>query len=298
MFRFSMRSVVVSLLTFLGAIGFIACSSVEKHEHAQTGERKPASHSWANYHWARTTPQFTLKLGNNMTTAAWNGHLLQATSDWNSPEIFGATSTPVLLSIVNGRGGKRCSAVTGTSQVCNGKYGRNGWLGLATIYASGDHITKGSAKMNDTYFEMAKYNNPNERLHVVCQEIAHTFGLDHQSEDGSSQNSCMDYFSNTGANATSALSTRPNAHDFEQLNTIYSHLDSTTTVAPMAAEQNLADDVTDDPKTWGEWVREASTDRGAYYQKTTSTGVRIITHVYWTEERAAKCRHCDHREEH
>ena len=57
----------------------------------------------------------------------------------------------------------------------------------------------------------------------MCQEVAHTFGLDHQSEDGSSLNTCIDYFSNTGANAGSALSTKPNPHDFDELNTIYAH---------------------------------------------------------------------------
>src|SRR5713226_9660833 len=148
---------------------------------------------------------------------------------------------------------KRCHMVAGTTQVCNGTFGNNGWLGLATInLASGTlHITQGSAKMNDTYFNTATYNNPNERLHVMCQEVAHTFGLDHQSTDGSSQNSCMDYFSNTGANAGSALSVKPNAHDFEELNIIYAHLDNTTTVAAMAALAASASEVTNDPNSWG-----------------------------------------------
>ena len=86
----------------------------------------------------------------------------------------------------------------------------------------------------------------------MCQEVAHTFGLDHQSTDGSSQNSCMDYVSSTGANAGSTLSTKPNAHDFDQLNTIYAHLDSGTTVAAVAAQVQAAQgranvDIGDDP---------------------------------------------------
>src|SRR5207249_1331178 len=144
-------------------------------------------------------------------------------------------NTPVITAIVAGTSNKRCSMVAGTTQVCNGRYGNNGWLGLATINITGTHITRGSAKMNDTYFNTATYNNPNEREHVMCQEVAHTFGLDHQSTDGSSLNTCMDYFSNTGANAGSTLSTKPNAHDFEELNIIYQHLDSTTTVAASMA---------------------------------------------------------------
>ena len=153
-----------------------------------------ATHSWGGYHWARTTPQFTLKMGDNLTSADWKLRLAQASSDWN------AGNSPVLTAVVAGTSKGRCGMVVGTAQVCNGKYGNNGWLGLASInITGGTHITQGSAKMNDTYFNTPTYNNPNERQHVVCQEIAHTFGLDHQSEDGSSQNTCMDYFSNTGA---------------------------------------------------------------------------------------------------
>ena len=166
-----------------------------------------ANHAWGNYHWARTANPFTLKLGDNMS-AAWKPLLSQTSSDWNSPALVGSTS-PLITAIVAGTANKQCRMVAGTTQVCNGSYGRNGWLGLATINISGSHITQGSAKMNDTYFSTATYNNPNEKLHVVCQEVAHTYGLGHQSEDGSSQNSCMDYFSNTGANATSTSASSP-----------------------------------------------------------------------------------------
>jgi len=259
-----------------------------------------ANNSWGGYHWARTTPQFTLKLGDNMTTAAWKGHLAQTSSDWNSG------NSPVLTAIVAGSANRRCSMVAGTTQVCNGKYGNNGWLGLASINITGGvHITQGTAKMNDTYFNTATYNNPNEKLHVVCQEVAHTFGLDHQSTDGSSQNTCMDYFSNTGANATSTLSTKPNAHDFEQLGLIYAHLDSTTTVAAIAAAAiagasrgagGVADvDVTDDPSSWGHLVSQSASGRSSTYARNNWDGSQTVTHVYWTIEAASKCPGCDHR---
>src|SRR5215813_11776679 len=95
--------------------------------------------------------------------------------------------------------------------------------------------------MNDTYFNTSFYNNPNEKLHVMCQEIGHTFGLDHQSTDGSSLNTCMDYFSNTGSNANSTLSTHPNQHDYDELVTIYTHLDSFTTIAAATAVSSHSD---------------------------------------------------------
>src|SRR5438105_11315619 len=211
-----------------------------------------ATHSWGAYHWARTANPFTLKLGDNLTTADWKGHLAQTSSDWNSG------NSPVITALVGGTSNKHCSMVAGTTQVCNGRYGNNGWLGLASInITGGTHITQGSAKMNDTYFNTATYNNPNEREHVMCQEVAHTFGLDHQSTDGSSLNTCMDYFSNTGANAGSTLSTAPNRHDFDELNIIYQHLDSTTTVAANTAPAASNSEVTDNAETWGQRISQS-----------------------------------------
>jgi hypothetical protein len=251
-----------------------------------------ANHSWGGYHWARTSNPFTLKLGDNMTTADWKSHLAQTSSDWNSG------NTPVITAIVaGGSRNKRCPMVAGTTQVCNGTYGFNGWLGLASInIVDGTHITQGSAKMNDSYFDTATYNNPNEREHVVCQEVAHTFGLDHQSTDGSSLNTCMDYFSNTGANAGSTLSTKPNAHDFEELNIIYQHLDTFTTVAARAtAPASAASEVDDNPNSWGQLVSQSANGRSSTYEAFEKNGSKTVTHVFWTREAAAACPSCDHR---
>ena len=257
-----------------------------------------ADHAWGNYHWARTASPFTLKLGDNMS-GSWKSYLAQTSSDWNSPELVGVGNSPILTAVAAGSAGRRCRAVAGTSQVCNGSYGKNGWLGLATIRISGDHITQGSAKMNDTYFSASPYNNPNEKLHVVCQEIAHTFGLDHQSEDGSSQNSCMDYFSNTGADAGSTLSTKPNAHDFDELNLIYAHLDSTTTLAASATQPSASNGVHhDDPKSWGIHRSQSANGRSSIYEMDHGNGNKTITHVLWTRETAARCPSCDHRYDH
>lgn len=261
-----------------------------------------ATHSWGPYHWARTSNPFTLKLGNNLT-GDWKTYLAAASSDWNSPTTFFWSGPQVLLTaVVTGSSNTRCRMVSGTTQVCNGAYGNNGWLGLATInIANSVHITQGSAKMNDSYFNTATYNNPNEKLHVMCQEIAHTFGLGHQSETGASLNTCMDYFSNTGSNAGSKLSTTPNAHDFEQLSSIYSHLDSTTTLATSSASKaaNPSEvDITDDPQSWGRLVRQSANGRSSEYERNNRDGSLTVTHVYWTEEAAERCPSCDHRYEH
>ena len=92
-------------------------------------------------------------------------------------------------------------------------------------------------KNNDFYFGgnshyQYPYNNTAEMQHVICQEIGHTFGLDHQDESGSSRNTCMDYHHNTSASDTK--STHPYQHDYDELATIYNHLDSTSTVGSAA----------------------------------------------------------------
>ncbi|HEY1043713.1 MAG TPA: hypothetical protein VGE60_07620 [Telluria sp.] len=281
-----MRKQIFQRLAGAVAVGLVCAS---------TAQVALADHAWSNYHWARTTPQFTLQLGNNLTSADWRGHLSQASSDWNNNG-----NTPVLTAIVGGStNSKKCAMVAGTTQVCNASYGARGWLGLASINISGGHITQGTAKMNDTYFSTATYNNPNERLHVMCQEIAHTYGLAHQSEDGSSQNSCMDYFSNTGANAGSTLSTKPNAHDFEQLELIYNHLDATNSYAALGsgstATRRSDIDITDDPSSWGQLMRQSENGRSSTYERNNKDGSITVTHVTWTNEAAEKCPSCDHR---
>lgn len=282
-----------SLATLLTGFALVALPSISY-----------ATHSWGGYHWARTTSPFTLKLGDNLTSADWKAKLAQASLDWNNPQTFQTTS-PVTTTIVSGSAGSSCSMKTGTVQVCNKTYGKNGWLGLASInITAGIHITQGSAKMNDTYFNMSQYNNTNERLHVMCQEIAHAFGLDHQSTNGSSQNTCMDYFSNTGVNAGSTLSTKPNAHDFEQLNTIYTHFDSTTTVAASALTTSFAQksdndaEETDDPNKWGQLRSQSHNGRSSTYERFNKDGSQTLIHVYWIEDVAKNCPRCDHRYDH
>jgi hypothetical protein len=271
---FSRRTLAVTLVA-LAAVTFAAVAY--------------ANHSWNGYHWARTSNPFTLKLGDNLTSADWKSHLRQTSSDWN------AGRTPVQTTIVAGQSSSRkCSMVAGTTQVCNGTYGFNGWLGLASINVSGSHITQGTAKMNDSYFNSSTYNNTNEREHVMCQEVAHTFGLGHQDESGKSLNTCMDYFSNTGANAGSTISTKPNQHDFDELNTIYAHLDSTTTIAAASASSQ-ANEVTNEPYSWGMLVSQSASGRSSVYEREHTDGTKTLTHVYWAAETAERCPGCDHR---
>ena len=227
-----------------------------------------ATHSWGGYHWARTSNPFTLKLGDNLSSG-WKPYLATTSSDWSAnPSVIypGAGIVQVLqTTIVPGSSfKKRCGAVSGRVEVCNGSYGNNGWLGLAQIWLSGGHISQGTVKVNDTYFNLAQYNNPAEKNHVMCQEVGHTFGLDHQDTSGASLQTCMDYSSDPS-------SQHPNKHDYEELGIIYAHLDSTTTVSAAATSpgngkaQRVRDDL---------WVEDLG------------NGVRKFTFVYWVDRHA------------
>ena len=180
-----------------------------------------ADHSWGGYHWARTSNPFNLKLGDNVS-ATWDSYLATTSSDWS------ASSTLLSTTVVAGKTKpKVCRATSGRVEVCSERYGANGWLGIATVWASGTHITKGTVKVNDTYFNTSTYNTPAWRNLVMCQEVGHTLGLDHQDEDFGNPplGTCMDYTSDPTPNQ------HPNQHDYDQLEAIYEHLDSTTTIA-------------------------------------------------------------------
>src|SRR6266852_7570112 len=188
-----------------------------------------ANHSWGGYHWARTSNPFTVKLGDNVSSA-WDSYLATTSSDWSASSVLNTT-------VVAGSAKPRnCRPTSGRVEVCDANYGNTGWLGVAQIWISGGtNITQGTVKNNDYYFGSStyQYNNDAEKLHVICQEVGHTLGLDHQSTDGSSLNTCMDYYHNTSAADT--LSTHPNQHDYDELGIIYGHVDSSTTVAASPA---------------------------------------------------------------
>lgn len=231
-----------------------------------------ADHAWGNYHWARTANPFTLKIADNMSSN-WDSYLASTTVDWNLSAVLDTT-------VVAGKANPRtCKPAAGTVQVCNSKYGNNGWLGIASVWVSGDHITQGTVKTNDTYFNTTTYNTPAWRNLVLCQEIGHTFGLDHQDEDFSNTplGSCMDYSNDPAQNQ------HPNAHDYEMLETIYAHLDTTTTVqqTPISRGQDIDHA---NRAEWGKSIRTTSDGRGALYLRDFGNGQKVFTFVVWANE--------------
>ncbi len=229
-----------------------------------------ASHSWGGYHWARTANPFTLKLEDNVG-GAWDSTLVTSSKDWSLSSVFDTV-------IVAGRTDPRkCRPTAGRVEVCNSKYGNNGWLGIASVWVNGSHITQGTVKVNDTYFTTPTYNTIAWRNLVLCQEIGHTFGLDHQDEDfyNAPLGTCMDYTVDPTPNQ------HPNQHDFDMIETIYSHLDTVTTIfSSKASAVSAVDDIdTSNPSERGKIIRKSKDGRSIVHERDLGKGNKVFTFV-------------------
>jgi hypothetical protein len=224
------------------------------------------THSWGGYHWARTANPFTLKVGDNVKSQ-WDSILNTTISDWSQSTVLDLTK------VTGAAKGRNCRPNAGRVEVCNGAYGNNGWLGIAQIWVSGGvHITQGSVRLNDTYFNTSTYNTTAWRNLVSCQEVGHTLGLDHQDENFNNANlgTCMDYTSNPGTNQ------HPNQHDYDELVIIYTHLDSTTTVGSLTNGYANA-------SGWGELVSSSASSHSSIYRLDLGNGQSVLTHVIWAQ---------------
>lgn len=268
-----------------------------------------ANHSWSGYHWARTADPFTVKLGNNLSSV-WQQYLQNTSSDWSRSTVLDTT-------VVAGQSTKRCRPTAGRVEVCDSNYGNNGWLGLAQVWVSGSHITQGTVKLNDTYFNTSTYNTFAWREMVTCQEVGHTFGLDHQDTNFNNTNlgTCMDYTNDpTGTAGTNGTLSNesPNQGDYDELLCIYDpasagktlsttthsctgtgHLDSTSTLGqttngsahmpPAMNEIDLAG-----PEQWGHVIRGSRAQGHELYELDFGAGNKIYTFVTWANDKAVK----------
>lgn len=121
------------------------------------------AHQWGSWHWNRYGSPVTVNMYN---TASYRTEASKAINDWNNNTIL---YTPQLGSHTY-------------VHVFDGNYGANGWAGLASLESvSGSHILHAHARINYYYSMSSGYKQG-----VFCQEVGHTFGLDH-----SNTGSCM-----------------------------------------------------------------------------------------------------------
>ncbi len=202
------------------AIGIVALG-------ASTAKALSITPSWNGYKWARTG-DLAIKTVNN-TTSIWQPYFSAAITGWSQAgmiDLVPVTGTP--------KSATGCSAVFGTIQVCNASYGFNGWLGYANVWTSGGFIVQATVKLNDSYYASAKYNTSAWRMSVMCQEVGHTIGLNHNNGVKTDVNTgtCMDYSNNPAGGGTwGAANLAPGEMDFAGLNIIYKDLNSTQLTA-------------------------------------------------------------------
>lgn len=276
-----------------------------------------ASHSWGPYHWSTEKLPLQLVVGDNLTIGSpWDtGYFLRdyVITPWNrgcegdvggtldscrgaqpSGEAGKISSQVELNPVSSNKDPSTCFPTLGRVEVCNYTYGDNGWLGIAQIWTKGPHIQQAVAKLNDTYFNQAPYSANDWRALVICQEVGHTFGLDHQDENFGNPNlgTCMDYTGIPGGTSpddpNNPANVYPNYHDFEQLILIYhTHTPSGggsgggkggkgKPEIPPAMYENL-----NDRAKWGVLRRETNNGRTALYDRDLGGGQRLFTFVIW-----------------
>ncbi len=183
-----MQRTRLRILGILFAVGLVLGTAVQLY----------AAHTWGCYKWAWPTGQGTLNLPYKTVSLLTNRDYTLA---YNRSRDAWNTAPPIYLYAVT----------TGEKLTWYARnYGFNGWLGLATIYINGCTITKGNSKLNNSYLKFASYNQT-AIDHVGCQEVGHTFGLDHNRSETTT---CMnDTILTAGANI--------NQHDKDLLKIMY-----------------------------------------------------------------------------
>ena len=85
-----------------------------------------ADNVWGDYHWSRQEAKFTLQLGDNVDSN-WDTYLVNSINGWNTSTVITLEQT------AGGTRPRRCKITKGRVEVCNAKYGFNGWLGIADL---------------------------------------------------------------------------------------------------------------------------------------------------------------------
>jgi len=256
-----------------------------------------ADHAWGKYHWNLSTNDTLanpLKLGDNLSIAAWQEGLAGASFDWNASVLKNAVAA--------GTSNANCDPTLGQVEVCNGAYGENGWLGIAQIWVyrgKDGHIAQAIVKLNDTYFALPQYGTPAWKNFVMCQEVGHTFGLNHQDENFTNTNlgTCMDYTNDPDGTLFGQLNNEhPNSHDHDMLQSIYAHLNEPSSGGPgngggkgnggggsKGKPASVGSVALNTPAEWGQAVAQDAQGRNSLYVRNLGSGIEVITHVLWAE---------------
>ncbi len=176
-----------------------------------------ADHSWNGYHWGSDNLSPSVK--DKTSSPLYN--VTAGVDEWTN------LGTPISPQLTDGKKGN-ITVSEGSSTF---------WLGLARVFVEEGHITKGEVKLNTRL--LGSYGAA-AADHVLCQELGHVLGLDHNRTEG---DTCMN------DQATLGSVTSPNAHDAEMLTTVYNHTDQVSSGGPGNGKGNGKG-----PKKQGRWV--------------------------------------------
>ena len=122
--------------------------------------------------WATDGTGLTLEI-QNACDDDWLEEFKIAVNDWNQAEALDLKTKRVEVD-------HKCEPVDGVMKVCNGNYGKTGWLGINEVQFASRRLGGPSfainsvAKMNEYYLQNADYP---KRQYTMCHEIGHGFGL-------------------------------------------------------------------------------------------------------------------------
>lgn len=190
---FKRKRLLPITLTFI--VGLMVGTGVVLANHPWLCSGSTAYHySPRTVGYANAAAQSSVVRSASSYTSAYSGSI----SVWNSTLLTLVTSSSPKL------------------RMFYGAYGQNGWLGLASLtgVASGCHVTSARAQLNDSYLRDTSRYSQTAVNHVACQEVGHTFGLNHNR---TSSTTCMNDTILTAGNQI-------NQHDRDQLASIYAHV--------------------------------------------------------------------------